>query len=189
MQKSHIVSCQINAYGRIKVVQKKRAGCVKLANFTPPYSHYVLNGHPALRGSKAVRSEMTPREETDEQPGNKAIRGKRKKHLRVPVFDDEKSVIEANARQAGMSIARYLRQVSMGYPVRSVVDIDCVRELARINGDLARLGNLQKLWLDNDARTARFGVDIIHRLLRRIESTQSELRRLLKPLLKNGVSA
>ncbi|WP_160330600.1 hypothetical protein [Ventosimonas gracilis] len=39
---------------------------------------------------------------------------------------------------------------------------------------------MQKLWLDNDARTARFGTDQINRLLHRIDGTQSELRKLIK---------
>jgi len=115
------------------------------------------------------------------------VRAKRRKHLRVPVLDDEDAIIEAHAKQAGMSKARYLREVGMGYPVQSTMDANAIRELVRINGDLARLGNLQKLWLDNDARTARFGTDQINRLLHRIEGTQSELRRLIKSV--SGVKA
>jgi len=123
---------------------------------------------------------MTPREETDNaSPVNKS-RAKRHKHLRVPVLDDEDAIIEANAKQVGMSKAKYLRTLAMGYPVQSTMDANAILELIRINSDLARLGNLQKLWLDNDARTARFGTDQINRLLHRIEGTQSELRRLIK---------
>ncbi|KXU35626.1 hypothetical protein AXE65_06240 [Ventosimonas gracilis] len=123
---------------------------------------------------------MTPREETDNASSVNAIRAKRRKHLRVPVLDDEAAIIEANAKQAGMSTARYLREVAMGYPLHSVMDKKAVLELVRINSDLARLGNLQKLWLDNDARTARFGTDQINRLLHRIEGTLAELRKLIK---------
>jgi len=113
-------------------------------------------------------------------PPVNAVRVKRRKHLRVPVLDDEDAIIEANAKQVGMSKARYLREVGMGYPVQSTIDANAVRQLSKVNGDLARLGNLQKLWLDNDARTARFSTDQINRLLHRIESTQSELRKLIK---------
>jgi len=130
---------------------------------------------------------MTPREETDNAQSVNEVRAKRRKHLRVPVLDDEDAIIEANAKQVGMSKARYLREVGMGYLVQSTIDANAVRELVRINGDLARLGNLQKLWLDNDARTARFGTDQINRLLHRIEGTQSELRRLIKSV--SGVKA
>nr|WP_153015391.1 hypothetical protein [Ventosimonas gracilis] len=61
----------------------------------------------------------------------------------MPVFDDEAAIIEANAKQAGMSTARFLREVAMGYPLHSVMDKKAVLELVRINSDLARLGNLQ----------------------------------------------
>jgi len=131
---------------------------------------------------------MTPREGTDNaQPVNES-RVKRRKHLRVPVLDDEDAVIGANAKQVGMSKARYLREVGMGYPIVSVQDAGLVRQLSKINGDLARLGNLQKLWLDNDVRTVRFGTDQINRLLHRIEGTQSELRSLIKSIGKSKVS-
>jgi len=107
--------------------------------------------------------------------------------IKVYCFPWEREQIESNAKQAGISVARYLREVGMGYPVQSIMDANAVLELVRVNGDLARLGNLQKLWLDNDARTARFGVDTINRLLHRIEGTQSELRGLITSLRKSKV--
>lgn len=39
----------------------------------------------------------------------------RRQHLRVSVFPEEKELIEANARRAGASVARYLRDVGQGY--------------------------------------------------------------------------
>ena len=50
-----------------------------------------------------------------------------------------------------------------------------VEELARINGDLGRLGGLLKLWLTNDARTAQFGESTIRAVLSRIEATQDRM--------------
>ncbi|WP_442864037.1 conjugal transfer transcriptional regulator TraJ [Bartonella sp. F02] len=92
---------------------------------------------------------------------------KRQQHLRVPVFPEGKEVIERQARQAGVSVARYLRDVGQGYRITGVVDYEQVRELARINGDLGRLGGLLKLWLTNDKRTAQFGKETIQELLGR----------------------
>ena len=46
-----------------------------------------------------------------------------------------------------------------------------MEELARINGDLGRLAGLLKLWLTNDARTARFGESTIRAVLAKIEDT------------------
>ena len=105
----------------------------------------------------------------------KPTAGKRKHHLRVPVFPDEKNLIEEQAQRAGMSVARFLREVGQGYRVGGVVDYEQVRELARINGDLGRLGGLLKLWLTNDERTAQLGEATIRAVLARIEATQDQM--------------
>ncbi len=109
---------------------------------------------------------------------------KRRHHLRVPVFPEEKAGIEHQARQAGLSVARYLREVGQGYQIKGIVDCEQVRELARINGDLGRLGGLLKLWLTNDARTARFSESTIRALLRRIEATQDEMGQVMKSVVR-----
>jgi hypothetical protein len=109
---------------------------------------------------------------------------KRRHHLRVPVFPEEKDAIERQAKQAGMSVARFLREVGQGYPIKSVMDFEQVRELARINGDLGRLGGLLKLWLTNDERTAPFGERTLWALLARIEATQDEMGQLMKSVVR-----
>lgn len=109
----------------------------------------------------------------------KPTAGKRKHHLRVPVFPDEKNLIEEQAQRAGMSVARFLREVGQGYRVGGVVDYEQVRELARINGDLGRLGGLLKLWLTNDERTAEFGEATIRAVLSRIEATQDQMGQVM----------
>lgn len=109
----------------------------------------------------------------------KPTAGKRKHHLRVPVFPDEKQLIEEQARRAGMSVARFLRDVGQGYRIGGVVDYEQVRELARINGDLGRLGGLLKLWLTNDERTAQFGEATLRAVLSRIEATQDQMGQVM----------
>ena len=109
----------------------------------------------------------------------KPARRKREQHLRVPVFPEEKTLIEAQAQRAGMSVARFLREVGQGYRIGGVVDYVHVRELARINGDLGRLGGLLKLWLTNDERTAQFGEGTIRAVLSRIEAKQDEMGQVM----------
>lgn len=99
--------------------------------------------------------------------------------IKVYCLPDEKDLIEARARQAGISAARYLREVGQGYEIKGVVDYEQVRELARINGDLGRLGGLLKLWLTNDERTAQFGEATIRAVLSRIEATQDEMSKVM----------
>jgi len=113
----------------------------------------------------------------------KKITRKHGKHIRVPVLPEEEALIKRNADAAGLSTAAFLRKVGMGYEVESMVDIEQVQELSRVNGDLGRLGGLLKLWLSNDERTRNFSVSLIKTLLGKIESTQNELRTVMDRVL------
>lgn len=105
--------------------------------------------------------------------------------IKVYCLPEERELIEANAKRAGVSVARYLREVGQGYQIRGIVDYERVRELARINGDLGRLGGLLKLWLTDDVRTAHFGATTILALLGRIEATQDEMSQIMKFVVRS----
>ena len=90
----------------------------------------------------------------------------------------------ANARAVGLSLSTYLLNVGVGYQVRGIVDNKQVEELARINGDLGRLGGLLKLWLTNDARTAQFGESTIRAVLSRIEATQGQMISVMQNVVR-----
>ena len=114
----------------------------------------------------------------------KRLTRKSESPIKVYCLPEERAVIENNARNAGLSVARYLREVGQGYQIKGVMDYQHVRELVRVNGDLGRLGGLLKLWLTDDARTARFGEATILALLGRIEATQDEMSRLMKSVVQ-----
>jgi hypothetical protein len=101
----------------------------------------------------------------------------------VRVTPDEKAVIESSARQTGHSTSAYLRLLGQGYVPKSIIDNSKVMELARINGDLGRLGGLLKLWLSNDARTAQFGESTLRAALARIEDTQNKMLEIMKAVV------
>ncbi|EDJ7578867.1 conjugal transfer transcriptional regulator TraJ [Salmonella enterica] len=103
--------------------------------------------------------------------------------IKVYCLPEEKAQIQANAAAAGLSVAAYLRKVGMGYEVDAWVDIEQVKELSRVNGDLGRLGGLLKMWLSNDVRTQNFSPALINTLLTKIESTQEELRAVMTQVL------
>lgn len=103
--------------------------------------------------------------------------------IKVYYLPEEKEHIEAQAKRAGMSAARYLREVGQEYHISGVVDYEQVRELARINGDLGRLGGLLKLWLTDDVRTAQFGQSTILAVLGRIEATQEEMGKVMTKIV------
>lgn len=78
--------------------------------------------------------------------------------IKVYCLPEERALIEKNAAAAGLSLSAFLLAVGQGYEVKGITDYERVRELARINGDLGRLGGLLKLWLSDDVRTAKFGL-------------------------------
>lgn len=104
--------------------------------------------------------------------------------IKVYCLPEEKCRIAANARDAGMSLARFLREVGQGYRIRGIVDYLQVQELSRINGDLGRLGGLLKLWLTNDPRTAQFSEATIRALLSRIEATQDQMVVVMRSIVR-----
>ncbi|MDE1241441.1 conjugal transfer transcriptional regulator TraJ [Vibrio aestuarianus] len=103
--------------------------------------------------------------------------------IKVYCLPEEKEQIEAQAKRAGMSTACYLREVGQGYHISGVVDYEQVRELARINGDLGRLGGLLKLWLTDDVRIAQFGQSTILAVLSKIEATQEEMGNVMTKIV------
>lgn len=104
--------------------------------------------------------------------------------IKVYCLPEEREQIEANAKAAGMSLSTFLLTVGQGYKVTGIVDFEQVRELARINGDLGRLGGLLKLWLTNDVRTAQFGEATIRALLNRIEAKQDKIGQIMKFVIR-----
>lgn len=77
-------------------------------------------------------------------------------------------------------MAAYLRNVGMGYRIRGIIDHTEVERLAKINGDLGRLGGLLKLWLTNDIRTAHYGESVIRAVLDRILESQAKMLEIMK---------
>ncbi|HBB1737556.1 TPA: conjugal transfer transcriptional regulator TraJ [Escherichia coli] len=103
--------------------------------------------------------------------------------IKVYYLPDEKAQIQENAEASGLSVASFIRKVAMGYQVESMVDIEQVVELSRVNADLGRLGGLLKLWLADDPRTVDFSPSLIKTLLAKIESTRQELRNIMDRIL------
>ena len=107
----------------------------------------------------------------------------RARQLHVPVLPDEEAAIKKMAASTGLSVAAYLRNVGLGYQVHSILDHKGVEELARINGDLGRLGGLLKLWLTDDPRAAQYGQRLIRALLSKIENTQDQMHGIMRAMV------
>jgi len=103
--------------------------------------------------------------------------------IKVYCLPEEKQQIEANAAATGLSTSAYLLKVGQGYRVRGILDHQRVEELARINGDLGRLGGLLKLWLAGDARAADFDAATLRAVLAKIERTQDNMLEVMQTVV------
>lgn len=101
----------------------------------------------------------------------------------VYCLPQEKAQIEAIAKATGHSASSYLRAVGQGYPVHSILDFERVQELAKVNGDLGRLGGLLKLWLTDDVKLAAFGMAQMSKtivgVLEEIRTNQAAIREVM----------
>jgi hypothetical protein len=95
---------------------------------------------------------------------------RRGKPIEVWVTDEEKATITARSKEAGMARSAYLRALGLNTPVRSVVDLIAVADLAKVSGDLGRVAGLLKLWL---AEKRGQGANVID-----VESVMVEFREL-----------
>jgi hypothetical protein len=111
---------------------------------------------------------------------------RKQRHLRVPVLPQEALAIKAQAQAVGLPVAAYLRNVGLGIEVKSVLDYQRIDELARINGDLGRLGGLLKLWLTNDERLHRIKARELRAVLNKIEANQETMRTIMRTVVRGG---
>ncbi len=133
----------------------------------------MLNGHPALRGQPATAGNSDNNAMKKSPPTPTTRKGS--PPIKVYCLPEEKHQIEANAAATGLSTSTYLLKVGLGYRVRGILDHHRVEDLARINGDLGRLGD--------DARTADFDAATWRAVLAKIERTQDEMREVMQTVV------
>jgi hypothetical protein len=94
--------------------------------------------------------------------------------LKVWALPAEAVAIKGNAGNCGMSVSSYLRNLGLNHKPKSILDADAVIALAKVNGDLGRLGGLLKMLLTNDERLKSLGKDTpkIDDLLEQIQASQ-----------------
>ena len=115
---------------------------------------------------------------------NTPVTRKNSPPIKVYCLPDERAVIEENAQAASLSNSAYLLAVGQGYEITGAVDAKKVRELAKINGDLGRLGGLLKWWLTDDVRVREFTPATIRAVLSKIEDSQDELANVMSKIIR-----
>ena len=102
----------------------------------------------------------------------KSEQRQRTKHIMVRVSPEELETIQAGAKQCDMSAPAFLRSLGQGYQPSSNVDHQAVIELAKLHGDVGRVGGLLKVWLSNEERMG-FGQHLnIPELIKELRSLQ-----------------
>lgn len=96
--------------------------------------------------------------------------------IKVFVTPEERAEILRLAASANLSLSAYLRAAGLNQRVRSIIDIEAVNELAKVNGDLGRVAGLLKLWL---AEKRGIGADPKH-----VEKTMDDFRSIQTKILE-----
>ena len=99
-----------------------------------------------------------------------------KPHIKAYLSPEEYAQVADLAGRAGLSISNFVRQVSLGWEVRSRVDKEAVLALLKSKADLGRLGGLLKKSLSETGGGVAWAEDL-RRLLKTIEYNQRELVR------------
>lgn len=98
----------------------------------------------------------------------------------VSFDDDELASLDAQCKQVRLSRSEFLRRISLGHRLPDGGDFaaaEAIRDLLAVNANLARLGNLLKLAIDE--ADGQFGAPTIARVedvVMQIRDTQKELR-------------
>lgn len=99
----------------------------------------------------------------------------RSPRVKVSLSADDLAEIQRLAELSGMSVSGYLRAAGLNTPIRSTLDYAAVRELAKVAGDLGRLGGLLKLWLSEQRDRGASAIDV-DAALREARALQDAIR-------------
>lgn len=101
--------------------------------------------------------------------------------IKVSVTPEQRARIESCAAMTSLSVSAYLRTLGMTHEPKSTLDDDAIRLLAKLHGDLGRLGGLLKLWLSErpgqGAPTSE-----VRLVLRGFEQLQRDVKDVVKQL-------
>lgn len=95
---------------------------------------------------------------------------KKTRVIPIRVTPSEKDQLLELAQAHGLSLSEYIRQAGLAQEITNRTEVETVLQLAKINADQARLGNLLKLAIDQDNYTE------VERLIAEIRQIQQQLK-------------
>ncbi len=113
-------------------------------------------------------------------------KGKRTATIKAHVTPDECARLKFDAGRFHFTMSDYVRRVMTEFKIpQSVVDAAAINGLFRTSGDLARLGNLFKMALnDDDFQALGTSRPTVQKLIEDIENTRQHLHRQIRTLSK-----
>jgi hypothetical protein len=107
----------------------------------------------------------------------------RTRAIRVYVNDHEHQQIEQYSHALNLSASTYLRQLGLNFKPKAITDLEVVRKLIQIHGDMGRLGGLLKLTIV-ELRNHKASPAEARALLSRIEEDRRELTDHMRKLMR-----
>lgn len=154
-----------------------------------PYSHWRAQREPSCpAGLKGMTKHKPSILRFGKKEPNSRMPGRKLLPLKVYCTKEERALIEGQAETAGMSVSEYLRNVGRGTPVKSRVDGQAIKALAKVNADLGRAGGLLKMLLKNEERFVGYSGEQLRQIakstLNEMNKLQSSLALISKGILK-----
>jgi len=70
--------------------------------------------------------------------------------IKIRVSEHEKLRIEHLSKQCNLAPSTFLRRIGLSARIQTTADAQLITHLAKLNGDLGRVGGLLKLWLSRE---------------------------------------
>lgn len=115
---------------------------------------------------------------------------KKDKRIAIRLSQNEYEYIMQKAKGHGLTISRYLRDLSMNYPITCIIDQKAAHDILNIAGNIGRLGGLFKHWLvKNEESKVDFSpkrsYENIDEILDELLDLQILLKEQAKRIIKN----
>ena len=107
----------------------------------------------------------------------------RDKPIKVFVTEDERAEIGRKAASANLSLSAYLRTAGLNHPIRSILDVQAVIELAKVNGDLGRVAAMLKIWLEETREGGAHSRDI-ERMMKEFRELQKKSHEIMGRVMR-----
>lgn len=107
----------------------------------------------------------------------------RDKPIKVFVTEDERAEIIGKAISANLSLSAYLRTAGLNHPIRSILDVQAVIELAKVNGDLGRVAAMLKIWLE-ETREGGANPRDIERMMKEFRELQKKSHEIMGRVMR-----